>query len=44
MKITRKMQKSAGGGYILVSTTGEDFVVTAKDNAANAKIKEFGFP
>jgi hypothetical protein len=33
-----------GGGYILVLTTGEDVVVTAKDNAANAKIKEFGFP
>jgi hypothetical protein len=32
------------GGYILVLTTGEDVVVTAKDNAANAKIKEFGFP
>ena len=33
-----------GGGYNLVLTTGEDVVVTAKDNAANAKIKEFGFP
>jgi hypothetical protein len=33
-----------GGGYILVLTTGENIVVTAKDNAANAKIKEFGFP
>ena len=33
-----------GGGYLLVLTTGEDVVVTAKDNAANAKIKEFGFP
>jgi hypothetical protein len=33
-----------GGGYILVLTTGENVVVTAKDNAANAKIKEFGFP
>jgi hypothetical protein len=33
-----------GGGYILVLTTGEDVVVTAKDNEANAKIKEFGFP
>jgi hypothetical protein len=32
------------GGYILVLTTGENVVVTAKDNAANAKIKEFGFP
>jgi hypothetical protein len=31
------------GGYILVLTTREDVVVTAKDNAANAKIKEFGF-
>jgi hypothetical protein len=33
-----------GGGYILVLTTGENVVVTAKDNAANAKIKEFGLP
>jgi hypothetical protein len=33
-----------GGGNILVLTTGENVVVTAKDNAANAKIKEFGFP
>ena len=33
-----------GGGYLLVLTNGEDVVVTAKDNAANAKIKEFGFP
>jgi hypothetical protein len=33
-----------GGGYILVLTTGEDIVVTAKDTEANAKIKEFGFP
>ena len=30
-------------GYNLVLTTGEDVVVTAKDDAANAKIKEFGF-
>ena len=35
---------SPGGGYILVSTTGENVVVAVKDNAANAKIKEFGFP
>ena len=35
---------SPGDGYILVLTTGEDVVVTAKDNSANAKIKEFGFP
>jgi hypothetical protein len=33
-----------GGGYILFLTTGEDVVVTAKDNAASAKIREFGFP
>src|SRR6202162_6752051 len=33
-----------GGGYILVSATGENVVVAVKDNAANAKIKEFGFP
>jgi hypothetical protein len=32
------------GGYILVLTTGDDVVVAAKDTAANAKIKEFGFP
>jgi hypothetical protein len=30
-------------GTILVLTTGEDVEVTAKDDAANAKIKEFGF-
>jgi hypothetical protein len=36
---------SAGpvGGYILVLTTGEDVVVTSNDNAAVAKIQEFGF-
>jgi hypothetical protein len=33
-----------GGGYILVLTTGEDVVVTAEDNQASSKIKEFGFP
>jgi hypothetical protein len=31
------------GGYNLILTTGEDVVVSAKDNEANAKIKEFGF-
>jgi hypothetical protein len=33
-----------GGGYILVLTTGEKVVATAEDDAAKAKIKEFGFP
>ena len=33
-----------GGGYILVLTIGEDVVVTAADNEASSKIKEFGFP
>ena len=33
-----------GGGYILVLTTGEKVVATAQDDAARAKIKEFGFP
>jgi hypothetical protein len=34
----------SGGGYILFLTNGEKVVVTAKDNPANAKIKDFGFP
>jgi hypothetical protein len=34
----------SAGGYLLVLTTGENVVVTAKDNEASAKIKEFGFP
>jgi hypothetical protein len=34
---------SPGGGYILVLTTGEKVVATAQDDAARAKIKEFGF-
>jgi hypothetical protein len=33
-----------GGGYNLVLTTGENIVVTARDDAANAKMKAFGFP
>ena len=33
-----------GGGYILVLTTGEKVVASAQDDAARAKIKEFGFP
>jgi hypothetical protein len=32
------------GGYILVLTTGEDVIVPARDDGANAKIKEFAFP
>ena len=34
----------SGGGYILVLTTGEDVIVPARDDGANAKIKEFAFP
>jgi hypothetical protein len=34
----------SGGGYILVLTTGEDINVPARDDGANAKIKEFAFP
>jgi hypothetical protein len=33
-----------GGGYILVLTTGEDVIVSPRDDGANAKIKEFAFP
>jgi hypothetical protein len=33
-----------GGGYILVLTTGENVVVSAKDDAAMTKIRDFGFP
>ena len=34
----------SGGGYIVVLTTGEDVIVPARDDGANAKIKGFAFP